>query len=290
MKVLLKKIYKSIPFKQQIFSVVRSVVTLPNSISKHLYFDGQVSFKVGKKTVLMNQTSLDVENTLFWRGVEGCWEKVSVGLWLKLCEEATNILDIGANTGAYALIAKTVNPKAEVFAFEPMDMIYDRLEDNVRLNNLDIKCLPYALSNYTGEAKVFAESEYHLYSVTVNQNRSHESIPVFERTIQTKTLVDFIQENNLSNIDLMKIDVETHEPEVLEGLGAFLSKWKPDMLIEILDLDVAEKVQKMTKPLGYLYFNIDEDGGIERSENLAISNYYNYLICSEKTAKKLNLA
>jgi FkbM family methyltransferase len=288
-KKIIKSFYKVIPFKQQFFSIIRGVLTLPNSISKHLYFDGQISFKVGKKKVVMNQKGYDVENTLFWRGVEGCWEKVSVGIWVKLCEDATHILDIGANTGAYALIAKTVNPKAKVFAFEPMDMIYKRLEDNVALNNLDINCLPYALSNFNGTAKVYPESENHIYSVTVNQNRSDTHIPVFEKEIQTKTLTQFVSDHKITKIDLMKIDVETHEPEVLEGMGDFLRQWQPDMLIEILDLDVAHKVQKMTKSLGYLYFNIDEDGGIERAENLEISKYYNYLICSEKTARKLDL-
>jgi FkbM family methyltransferase len=289
MKVLLKQLYKVLPFKQQIFSVVRSIVTLPNSVSKHLYFDGQISFKVGKKTILMNQKGYDVENTLFWRGVGGCWEKVSVGIWIKLCEDATHILDIGANTGAYALIAKTVNPKAEVFAFEPMDMIHKRLEDNVRLNNLDIKCLPYALSNYTGDATVYAESENHIYSVTVNQNRSHETIPVFEKKIQTKTLIDFIKEHRIQKIDLMKIDVETHEPEVMEGLGAYLAKWTPTLLIEVLDERVVTELNAMFAGLNYVYFNIDEEGQIRQSHRIEISDYYNYLVCVPEVAKKLQL-
>jgi FkbM family methyltransferase len=289
MKKILKAVYKNMPFKQQMFSVVRKLFTLPDAISKHLYFDGTVDFKVNGKTVTMNQKGYDVENTLFWRGTAGCWEKVSVGLWLELCKDANNILDIGANTGAYALIAKTMNEKASVFAFEPMEKIYKRLKANVDLNDLDIKCMPYALSNFDGKAKVFPESEDHIYSVTVNQNRSDSSIPVFESEIEVKTLQKFIAENGIKGIDLMKIDVETHEPEVLEGMGHFLSQWKPTLLIEILDLEVARKVQEYTSNLGYLYFNIDEDGGIEQTQNLTISKYYNFLICSADIAKKLKL-
>jgi FkbM family methyltransferase len=289
LKKIIKSIYKNVPFKKQLFSVVRTFFTLPNSISKHLYFDGTIDFKVNNKTIVMNQKGYDVENTLFWRGTKGCWEKVSVGLWLELCKEANCILDIGANTGAYALIAKTMNEKASVYAFEPMEKIYNRLKANVVLNFLDIKCMPYALSNFDGKAKVFPESEDHIYSVTINQNRSDKSITVFEKEIEVKTLQRFITENNIHHIDLMKIDVETHEPEVLEGLGHFLRLWKPTLLIEILDLEVARKVQEYTSNLGYLYFNIDEDGGIEQTQNLTISKYYNFLICTATIAKKLKL-
>jgi FkbM family methyltransferase len=289
LKKIIKAFYNFIPFKQQLFSIIRSVVTIPNSISKHLYFDGQVSFKVNGQKIVMNQKGYDVENTLFWRGVEGCWEKVSVGIWLKLCEDATHILDIGANTGAYALIAKTVNPKAKVFAFEPMDMIYDRLSANVALNNLDITSLPYALSNFNGTAKVYPESENHIYSVTVNQNRSDTHIPVFEKEIQTKTLEQFASDHKITKIDLVKIDVETHEPEVLEGFGPYLAQWKPTMLIEVLDNRVVTALNTMFEGLGYVYFNIDEDGGIRQSERIEMSDYYNYLVCMPTVAQKLKL-
>jgi FkbM family methyltransferase len=237
----------------------------------------------------MNQRGYDVENTLFWAGVKGCWEKVSVDIWIKLCSRANIIMDIGANTGAYALIAKTVNDKAKVFAFEPFDIIFKRLEANARLNNLDIQCVPLAVSNYNGTAKVYPDSLDHFYSITVNKNLSPDHVKVHEVEINTVTLTTFIRENNISGIDLMKIDVETHEPELLMGMGEYLGKWKPAMLIEILTDEVGEKVQKLVGDIGYLYFNIDEKGSIKRVDRIVKSNYYNYLFCSEENARYLNL-
>jgi FkbM family methyltransferase len=289
MKQLIKKIYKAIPFKQPFFSVVKHIVSLPNSIYKHLYFDGIISFAVNGKKVKMNQKGYDVENTLFWKGVKGCWEKVSVDLWIKLCSQSTIILDIGANTGAYALIAKIVNEKATVYAFEPFDIIYDRLVANTKLNNLNIQCVRFAISDYDGVAKVYPESLDHIYSVTVNKNLSPGHIKVHEVEIKTKKLKTFISENDLPGIDLMKIDVETHEPELLIGMEDYLSKWKPTMLIEILTDEVGEKVQGIVKGMGYMYFNIDEKGSIKLVERIGKSDYYNYLLCSPEKAKFLNL-
>jgi tRNA1(Val) A37 N6-methylase TrmN6 len=42
-----------------------------------------------------------------------------LALWIKLCRQSETILDVGANTGVYALVAGAVNKKAKIFAFEP---------------------------------------------------------------------------------------------------------------------------------------------------------------------------
>jgi FkbM family methyltransferase len=289
MKAILKKVYSVVPFKQQIFSVIRRVAHVPNSISKHLYFNGVVSFKVGNRQVKMHQKGYDVENTLFWRGTKGCWEKVSVTLWIELCKSANVIFDIGANTGAYGLIAKAANPQARVFAIEPMQMIFERLQKNVELNKMDITCFPVAVSDFDGMAKVFAESDEHVYSITVNKNLSAPDKKVREVEITARKLSTIIEENSINKIDLIKLDVETHEAEALKGMGEYLAKWKPTLLIEILNDEVGKNVQSLVAGCNYLFFNIDEEGGIRKVDEVLKSDYYNYLFCSREKAVELKL-
>ncbi len=289
MKKLLNKIYKRIPFKQQLFSFIRNIIKVPHRIYRHLYFDGVISFKVFGKKVRMNQKGYDVENTLFWGGIEGCWEKVSVDLWVKLSKRSTTILDVGANTGAYALVAKTVNSNADVYAFEPLDFIYKKLVDNTRLNELDIKCMPFALSDFDGNAKVYAESLDHLYSVTVNNNLSLPEHTTHEIEICARKLSTVVSEQHIAKIDLMKIDVEQHEAEVLRGMGEYLNKWRPDILIEILTDEVGQRVEDLVRNFGYLYFNNAEDGRVKQVNKIGKSDYYNYLLCSADNAKYLQL-
>ena len=93
----------------------------------------------------------------------------------------------------------------------------------------------------------------------------------------------------MQNIDLLKIDVETHEPEVLKGLGGYLQKFIPAMLIEVLDDETGQKINKIVEGLGYLYFNNDENKGIRRVQKIEHSDYYNYLICTKEKAIGLKL-
>jgi len=47
------------------------------------------------------------------------------------------IMDIGANTGLYAIIAAIENPTAKVYAFEPHPIIFKYLKENIKTNSLD---------------------------------------------------------------------------------------------------------------------------------------------------------
>lgn len=237
----------------------------------------------------INHYGYQVENEIFWAGLTGGWEKESLRLWIKLCEQSDIIFDVGANTGVYSLIAKTINPQAQVFAFEPVKRVFQKLHKNVALNNYNIYAVEAALSNSEGTATIYDTDAEHTYSVTVGKNMHSSDSAVIETKIQTITLQSFIQNNNLSKIDLMKIDVETHEPEVLEGFGTYLSEFKPTILIEILDDVIGKKVHHLIKDLGYLYFNIDETKAIRQTSTIGKSDYFNYLLCMPSVAMQLGL-
>jgi FkbM family methyltransferase len=182
------------------------------------------------------------------------------------------IVDIGANTGIYALVAKTVNPNASVYAFEPHSFYYPKLEKNAHLNNFDIHAYQRAISNYDG-------------IIELGDYSGAESVI----TTEAVKLDTFIEKNSIKKIDLMKIDVETHEPQVLEGFMHYLPRFKPAMIIEILDDVVAKKVSDAVSGLGYLYFNIDEKGSVRQTSEIGKSDYYNYLLCHPSMAAEIGL-
>ncbi len=290
MKKFISILYNSIPFKAEIFNVVKKVWSPPHSIYKHLHFKGIINIKVDDSSAFkMHHYGFELENEVFWKGLENGWENVSVGIWKKLIRDAKVVFDVGANTGIYALITKAMNPQARVYAFEPLPWIFQKMNKNFMLNNFDVTPYDYALSDYSGTAKVFLEEDgTHVYSVTVNKNMLQHNKGV-EREIKTITIADIIEQNKLDNIDVLKIDVETHEAEVLRGMGKYLDIMRPAMLIEILNDEVGEAVQDLLKDKGYLYFNIDELGGVRQVSSITKSDYYNYLVCSETIARKLGL-
>jgi FkbM family methyltransferase len=292
MKSVLKKIYNAFPLKKEIFTVVKKVWHPEENIFRHLHFKGVFDVRVDPETSFrMRHYTYMIENEVFWQGLEKGHEKVSYDIWKKLARDSRTILDVGANTGIYSLIANSLNPEAKIFAFEPVKRVFEKLEENRRLNDYDFVPIEKALSNYDGDAVIFDTETEHTYSVTVNKNMHAAGNTTIETTIAVERLDTFIEKMGIDRIDLMKIDVETHEPEVLEGMGKYLAEFSPAILIEILADEVGQAVENLVRENGYLYFNIDDRAGTLRQvEHITTSDHWNYLLCSPATAKELGLA
>lgn len=58
-------------------------------------------------------------------------------------------------------------------------------------------------------------------------------------------MAQYIESNDIKKIDLVKIDVEMHEPEVIEGFGKYLQLFRPVVFIEILTEKVADELNKL---------------------------------------------
>ena len=239
MKRLFKTIYKLIPFKREFFTLLKIIWKPHATTYQHFHFVGVFNVAIDKiKKFKIKHYGYQIENEIFWAGLTNGWEKVSINLWIKLCEDSEVIVDIGANTGVYSLIAKTVNPHATVYAFEPVSRVFSKLKENILLNNFDIIHIEKAVSDSDGTAIIYDTSSEHTYSVTVNRNLSSPQTKVIETKIAIVSLDSFIRQNHVKKIDLMKIDVETHEPEVLDGFRNYLNQYRPTMLVEILNDEV----------------------------------------------------
>lgn len=280
MKIFIKKIYDVIPFKKQIFTAIKFFVSPSQPVYQHLYFNGTIKVKINEqqrfKIIHYGHT---IENDIFWKGLFGSWEKNAMKCWAALSAQSNVIFDIGANTGIYSLVAKAVNPQSEVHAFEPFEAIFKKMEKNAVINNYDIHANCMAISNYTGDAVIFTGDANFAYSVTVNKNLWVKDKEPIKLNIKTITLKDYIEQNGITAIDLMKIDVETHEPEVMEGFEDYYNRFKPILLIEILNDEVVEKLNAYFKAAGGLvFFHIDELTGIKEVKELFTSKFYNFLV------------
>ena len=157
------------PFKKQTAKILRSLNIPIGDLYKDFRFEGDFTFRYkNKKLRLHHHASTTIENEIFWKGMGKGWEKVSVDCWTTLCENASVILDIGANTGLYGALAKKFNPSAKVFCFEPAVETFERLKQTVSLNELEISCVPLALSNHNGTAEFFDFNQPHQYSASLS--------------------------------------------------------------------------------------------------------------------------
>lgn len=286
-----KYIYEKLPFKQQFYTVLRSALPLPESVYRHLHFRGVITVPVpghGKFRIVHH--GYMIENELFWRGLDG-WEKISSRLWVLLCRDAAVIFDIGANTGVYALIAKTVKPSATIVAVEAVERIHRKMKVNFDLNAKGIHAVYAAVSDCTGTATLYdMPDREHVLSVSLDPEWNKTSTLLRPVEVPCRTVLDILNEIGHTTVDLLKIDVETHEPAVLQGFVEILRRDRPSMLIELLTDEVADRVAKLIDGLDYVYFNIDDViWPPPQVKRLTRSGHFNFLICRPDVAHRIGL-
>lgn len=284
MKKTIRAIYSAIPFKKQIFTALR-LFHPSESVYRHLHFKGIIKIGVDGHSFKMKHYGYQLENELFWKS-DGSWRSLSLTLWQRLSERSGVIMDIGSNTGVYSLLAGAVNRSASIYAFEPL--VYTLLENNVRLNDFNIQPFKLAISNGEGEATFFTDSTD--FSYTASLNKDHQSYANrLSIQVKTTTLDKFCEDNNLVP-DLVKIDVERHEPEVIEGFLRSIERSHPAMLIEVLDDHIGQRLRELLKDTGYRYYSIDDvNHSCKRMKELGKPEDFNVLACTPETALYLGL-
>ncbi|MEZ4685399.1 MAG: FkbM family methyltransferase [Bacteroidia bacterium] len=252
------------------------------ALRQRLKFHGPFSLnmKNGQKLRIWNQ-GFFLENELFWLGEKDFdWEKTSREIWGEACENADVILDIGANTGLYSLFAKAANPAATVFAFEPQPNIFSFLQKQNQLNGFDIQCRQLALSNQQGELPFYnyGDDAFDTNNTTAGSlNPDWRSENQQQIMVPVTRLADFLDQENIAKVDLIKIDVETLEPEVLEGYGELLKIHRPNMLIEIQSEEIGARVARLLEGADYQLFKIKEGEGKEAVDSLGgDAKHHNY--------------
>ncbi len=231
-----------------------------------------------------------IENQLFWQGLDG-WEKISFELWRRLCLRSSVIMDIGANTGVFALLAKTVNPDSCVIAAEPVERIFKKLEASIALNPHRIIAVQAAITDNTGMAVLYDQpGSEHVLSVSLEPEWNMKSNSLRPVEVPCLTVMDLLERCGSTTVDLLKIDVETHEPAVLKGFLDLLRRDRPTLLIELLTDEVAAQVALLIHGLDYVYYNIDDKTWPpQRVETLSKSGHFNFLICRPEVAKAIGL-
>lgn len=137
--------------------------------------------------------------------------------WMRLAVCARAIFDVGANVGTYSLAAASVNPRAIINAFEPSPDLFELLCANARNNDLqNITAHQVAVAEVTGVAflhccqGIDGANEGMNY---VSSARERDS----DVEIKRISLDDFCKQHRLSEIDLLKMDIEGNEYAALLG-------------------------------------------------------------------------
>jgi FkbM family methyltransferase len=167
--------------------------------------------------------------------INGYYEKNETDYWFKRCKEAATVFDIGANVGYFSLLAARSfkSKNATVYAFEPVTKTFNRLKENIFLNNFsNVRVFQKAVSSNNGAIKINIGNNQNWGMSSIN---THEYLSGDSEIIECITLDSFCETQKIDKIDLIKIDVEGAEYRVLKGMEVVLQSAKPEILIEIID-------------------------------------------------------
>ena len=241
--------------------------------------------KLGNDFWMYIRPDSHIETILHNKGLYGSWEKESLKIWALLSKRSDYIVDIGANTGIYSLVAQAGNLHAKVFAIEPVDINYEILSNNIERNNFVIVPERIAISSNEGTAKMFMIKDKLNYMTSVNDNRyeKHPEIaqgnPVIEIEVPLKPFNYLIDKYHIPKIDLIKIDVEGHEVAVLKSMFSILKKYRPAILIEVIGDENAVELQNIFSQLEYAFVSIDEINKSVVVKHLKDNDHHNFLVC-----------
>jgi FkbM family methyltransferase len=168
------------------------------------------------------------------------------------------VIDAGANIGLTSIYAsKLTGSKGSVYGFEPLNSTFELLCKNIRINRIkNIVPLQIALSNYNGKGNIYPNIHINRGAASLNPNQVEQN-PI---DVEVKTLNSWIKENNIFNIDFIKIDVEGSELELLKGASElFQHSPKPTICMEYSeevsrDNNINDLYNFLKNELGYILF------------------------------------
>jgi FkbM family methyltransferase len=168
----------------------------------------------------------------------GSYERQETTWVLRQLRRGGTFVDVGANIGYFtALAARIVGSTGRVLAFEPSPYAFPRLQRMIHGNGLtQCTALNAGLSDREGELDLYWNPELRNHSPTMSPGggTTHARVPV-------RPLDEVLSEQNIDGIDLMKLDVEGHEPHVLRGAERTLRDRRiAALMIEINDHWLAE--------------------------------------------------
>ena len=164
----------------------------------------------------------------------GFYEPHELMVLKKLLQPGDTFIDCGANIGLYSLYAASlVGNTGKVLAFEPSVREMRRLVENISLNSLtNITCFSCALSDHQGPAQ-FSIAQV-TGENTLAETFSYTNTALAERvTVSCQLLDNIIQEQSITQIKLIKIDVEGAELHVLRGAEKLIALMRPAILLEL---------------------------------------------------------
>jgi FkbM family methyltransferase len=187
---------------------------------------------------------LHADSVIELRRAKACRKEPETVEWIEKNMRPGDVLyDVGANVGAYSLVAAMhCGKRADIYAFEPSFATYYQLCRNILLNQCEDVILPYMIalaedSGVTAFNYQSLEAGSSLHSVGANRDYKGDTFsPCFRQRVIGFSVDHLIAAFGFAVPNHLKVDVDGTEMEVLRGASATLrNPAVRSLLVEVCD-------------------------------------------------------
>lgn len=202
-------------------------------------------------------------------------------------------IDADANIGYVSAVgASLVGPTGQVHSFEPVPQYFRRLQRLAEMNpSYDIRCNPHALGDQNGSATITL-AQGNIGSNTLVPDHFAPEKVASSFPVPVRRLSDYLAENAVTRISLMKIDVEGFEFRVLKGMADYFAATgdRPPIVCEVnadTAADVGHTLAEFADYMGGLGYAAHRLIGRQEPVDLtAIESYVNVLFLPRASGAK----
>lgn len=193
------------------------------------------------------------------------------------------VVDVGANVGYFSVLAGwQAYPDGQVWSFEPSPNVFATMRSNIHNNGYSgmAKTRKMALSDRRGSASLRIFKGYEATSTIREVSDAfvkHTEIETGHESYLVDVGMDTLdaQMEDVPKIDVMKIDVEGHEPAMIRGAVEILSR-SPNVKIvmefvpSIMGAEQSKLLVILLRELGFAIYVIEHDSTFTLQESDAI--------------------
>lgn len=139
------------------------------------------------------------------------------------------IFDVGANVGGYTQeLVKYFSGNTKIYSFEPSKNTFGRLMENIK-NSSPVMSYNFGFSNVEKELSLYKDESAPGMASVYHRDLSKIGLDTDSYELIKVTTIDkFCSKHGIDHIDFLKIDVEGHEFDVLQGAQRMINEQRID--------------------------------------------------------------
>ncbi len=154
--------------------------------------------------------------------IDGCYDHP------RLAHEAPTIIDVGANTGLFAIRMKQLYPSANVHCYEPMPENFQSLRTNLAMSKFNL-----CTTHLEGVGGLARNEKLYIHKKNLGGHSIYQGIASDKFVdIQLIDLHSALDRLNGKHCDLLKLDCEGAELEIIKSMDASVAERIQHIVLE----------------------------------------------------------